>query len=97
MSSIYSVQLIPEGFGTLAICAIRYCQGRQTYMSATVRGICRHHLRELSDNDLGVMINDCEFQKKMNLFGDERIDKPGWIEWEKLLLEEKKRRSEADG
>ena len=81
-----------EDFGTLAICAIRYCQGRQTYMPDLVRGIVVPHLPDISDNDLDVMIDDCDFQETMKLYGDERIDKPGWIRWRELLNAEKKRR-----
>lgn len=82
-----------EDFGTLCICAIRYCQGRRTYMPSLVRDIIRPHLKELSDKDLAVMIDDCSYQKRFDLYGDEVIDKPGWIEWEKELLEELDRRS----
>ncbi len=82
-------------FGTLAICALRYCQGRQTYMPDLVRRIIEGHLVEIPDKDLGVMIEDCEFQEKMNLYGDERIDKPGWLRWKELLLAEKERRSKC--
>ena len=83
-----------ENFGTLAICAIRYCQGRQTYMPKLVRRIVAPHLPDISDMDLGVMLNDCELQERMKLYGDERIDKPGWIRWKELLLAEKKRRGD---
>ena len=51
-----------EDFGALAVCAIRYCQGRRTYMPELVRGIIRGHIDEVSDKDLQVMINDCEYQ-----------------------------------
>lgn len=85
-----------KDFGTLAICAIRYCQGRQTYMPDLVRKIIASHLPEISDNDLRVMIEDCDFQERMKLYGDERIDKPGWIRWKELLLAEKKRRAKHD-
>jgi hypothetical protein len=84
-----------EDFGTLAICAIRYCQGRQTYMPELVREIVAPHLPDLSDKDLAVMINDCDYQKRFNLYGDERIDKPGWLRWKGLLLAEKQRREGA--
>ena len=70
------IKLNEEDFGTLAICAIRYCQGRQTYMPDLVRGIVRGYLTEVEDRDLDVMINDCEFQERMNLYGDEKIE-PG--------------------
>ena len=86
-----------DDFGTLAICAIRYCHGRQTYMPYLVQGIIRPHLREMSDKDLTVMIDDCDFQERMHLYGDERIDKPGWLKWKDELIAEKERRTdEAD-
>ena len=81
-----------EDFGTLCICAIRYCHGRQAYMPDLVRGIIVPRLPDLSDKDLGVMINDCDYQERFNLYGDERIDKPGWIRWKEILLAERERR-----
>ena len=82
-----------EDFGTLCICAIRYCQGRQTYMPELVQGIVRQHLKEISDKDLHVMIEDCRYQNDMNLYGDERIDKPNWLKWKQDLLAEQERRN----
>lgn len=87
--------ITPTDFGTLAICAIRYCQGRMTYMPELVRDIIAPHLSDLSDKDLAVMINDCDYQKRFRLYGDERIDKPGWLRWKELLLAEKQRREGA--
>jgi hypothetical protein len=88
------IRLEKDDFGTLAICAIRYCHGRGTYMPDLVRGIIKPHLKELSDKDLSVMIDDCDFQERMNLYGDERIDKPGWVRWKAELIAEKKRRTD---
>lgn len=88
--------LTQEDFGTLAICAVRYCRGRQTYMPDLVRSIVVPRLPDLSDKDLAVMIDDCRIQEDMSLFGDNRIDKPGWILWRELLLTEKHRR-EGEG
>ena len=51
------IDISQKDLGTLCICAIRYCHGRQTYMPDLVRSICRNHLREMSDKDLGVMID----------------------------------------
>ena len=87
-----SIKLDQEHFGTLAICAIRYCQDRQTYMPSLVQGILKPHLHELSDKDLGVMIDDCEFQDRMNLYGSDTIDKPDWLAWKEALMEERKSR-----
>lgn len=85
-----------DDFSILAICAIRYCHGRQTYMPGLVRDIIKPHLQDISDKDLNVMINDCDFQEWMNLFGDGRIDKPGWIQWRQVLIEERERREKND-
>lgn len=86
------IRISENNFGILAICAIRYCQGRQTYMPDLVRSVVKNHLDEVEDNDLAVMIADCEFQEWANLYGDEKIDKPGWLKWRETLLAEKVRR-----
>ena len=81
-----------QDFATLAICALRYCQGRQTYMPDLVRRIVRDHIDCISDGNLDVMIEDCKFQRSISLYGDPSIDKPGWVEWEKFLNDLKKNR-----
>lgn len=78
-------------FGHLAICAIRYCHGRQTYMPSTIQGIVREHLAEISDRDLHVMIEDCKRMSDFD-FGDEQIDKPNWIRYRQDLEAEQERR-----
>jgi hypothetical protein len=65
-------------------------------MPDVVRGIIRPHLAELNDSMLAVMIEDCGFQRRMNLYGDKKIDLPGWLKWEQELLAEKNRRT-SDG
>ena len=87
-----NIKLTAEDFATLAICAIRYCHGRQTYMPSLVQGIVRPHLMELEDRDLAVLLQDCDFQERYNLYGDERIDKPGWLKWKADLIAERDRR-----
>lgn len=81
-----------KNFATIAICAIRYCMGRKTYMPDLVRSIVTPLLSELSDNDIIVMLNDCEFQAFSQDYGDEQIDKPGWLKWQSTLQDEAKRR-----
>ena len=83
-----------EDFATLCICAIRYCQGRETYMPSLVQEIVRSHFGDIPDNDLDVMLRDCDFQRMMDLYGDEQIDKPGWLKWEQDLRDEIRRRGE---
>jgi hypothetical protein len=82
-----------EDFGTLAICAIRYCRGRQTYMPGLVQRIVRSHLTELEDRDLSVLLQDCEWMSDFD-YGDPAIDKPKWLKWKELLMAEKKRRGD---
>lgn len=93
-AKLKTYKLKGDDFGTLCICAIRYCQGRQTYMPSLVREIITPHLAELSDKDIAVMIEDCSYQRRYDLYGDEWIDKKGWLDWEQLLIQEQKRRCE---
>lgn len=88
------IEIDPEDFGALCICALRYCHGRQTYMPSVIQGICRAHIGAIENNDLRVMLEDCDFQERMHLYGDERIDKPGWIAWKDFIVAEQKRRFE---
>ena len=86
------IDIQPDDFATLCICALRYCQGRQTYMPDLVRSIVRPHLKTMADRDISVMLDDCDFQEKFKLYGDERIDKPRWLKWKEEWQEERKRR-----
>ena len=85
------IEIRQEDFATLCICAARYCRGRKTYMPRLVMEIIGKHLAELSDRGIKVMYDDCRF---MNLsdYGDEVIDKPDWLRWEKILRKEIERR-----
>ena len=89
-----TVTLNMDDFATLCICAIRYCHGRQTYMPDLVRSIVKPHIALFDTNDITVMLNDCKFQRSFDLYGNDRIDKPGWLDWEKFLTEELKMREE---
>lgn len=86
------IEINDELFGVLAVCALRYCQGRQSYMPDLVRKAIRPHLQELTDKDIGVMINDCDYQRRYDIYGDKKIDMPGWLEWEQELIAERERR-----
>lgn len=86
------IDLKEQDLGTLCIAALRYSMGRQTYMPSLVRGIVRPLLPELSDRYIRVMCEDCAFQASTNQWGDERIDKPGWILWREELRKEMERR-----
>ena len=84
-----------QDFGTVCVCALRYAMGRMTYMPDLVRGFVRPLLPKLTDKTIGTMIQDCEFQARTNMWGDEIIDKPGWVKWEMELRAEQARRKES--
>ena len=81
-----------KDFGTLCICAIRYCHGRKTYMPSLVQEIVGSQLEELSNGTINIMLDDCRFMNAAD-YGDEMIDKPSWLKWEHTLRKELKRRA----
>ena len=89
-----TVKFNGDDLGTLCICALRYCMGRQTYMPDLVRGIVRGLLQTLDDKDIGVLYDDCLFQERTHQWGDETIDKPGWVKWRQEIEAEKGRRAD---
>lgn len=70
-------------------------RGDKTYMPSLVREIITPHLSELTDKDIAVMINDCSYQRRYDLYGDKNIDMKGWLDWEQLLIQEQKRRKDV--
>lgn len=88
------IKISSDDLGMLCVCAIRYCQGRQTYMPSLIRPIVARYLQDFDDNEIIIMINDCKYQEDLKLYGDEKIDKPGWILWKQLLINEMNRRAE---
>ena len=81
-----------QDFGTICVCALRYAMGRMTYMPDLVRGFIRPLLPRLADKTISVMLQDCEFQERMHMWGDAKIDRPGWVKWKKELEAEMERR-----
>lgn len=80
----------------LCICAVRYCQGRETYMPGLIREIVIRYLDRLSDKAVNALLLDAKAQADCGMYGNDRIDKPGWLEF-KRKLEEEKRRRESSG
>ena len=80
-----------QDFGTLCICALRYCQGRRTYMPSLVQKIVGCRLKLLSDNDIAVLLDDAECQERWGTYGDE-CDKQDWLKfWDKVKAEQERR------
>jgi len=88
-----TIDIDEEDFGTLCICALRYCHGRRTYMPSLVQRIVMAHFKDLSDRTLKVIADDEQFQSDMNLFGD-LCDKVDWKNFYQILRERQKESSE---
>lgn len=90
-------KLIDEDFGTICVCAVRYCFGRQTYMPSLVQDFVCRNFKHLNDNELKVMVDDINFAERINQLGDERIDKPDWLKFrERINSELDKRKAEQN-
>ena len=86
------ISISQQDFGTLCICALRYCHGRKTYMPSLVQDIVRAHFEDLSDKDLGVIANDEEYQQRFDLFGMECDER----DWKRFYGDLKEWREERD-
>lgn len=73
------VKLEDDDFEMLVVCALRYCHGRQTYMPSVIQCIVGQHLHELDSKTLKILLDDRRYQEQFLLFGDEKIDKPTWL------------------
>lgn len=80
---------IDKDFETILLCAIRYAIGRQTYMPSMVIDYITPLLPYLSDNTLKLIANEIiGHYTYEGALGDEKIDKPYWIEFlRKIRLE----------
>lgn len=87
------ITISEEHFGMLCICSLRYCQGRRTYMPSVIQRIVGNHLKEIRNSDLKIMMDECLFQRRMNLYGDD-CDRVDWLKWEQKVMDEIKRREE---
>ena len=91
-----NIEISQQDFGTLCICALRYCHGRRTYMPSMVQEIVTAHFNDLSDKDLHVIAQDEGFQRDMHLWGDD-CDKRSWERfYEKLKMYRKGRLNDND-
>ena len=80
------IDISQEDFGTLCICALRYCHGRRTYMPRLVQEIVGTHFEDLSDKDLKVIAADKKYQTTFNAWGDAH-DRAEWECFYKKLTE----------
>ena len=70
-------------------CAVRYSLGRQTYMPSLVQQFVIRNLNLIDGYSLAVMARDV---KEAPSYGNETIDKPGWMNFLAVLKKELKDR-----
>ena len=88
------IDISQEDFGTLCVCALRYCHGRRTYMPSLVQEIVQKHFDDLSDEGLECIRADSGFQAGLDLWGDD-CDKLDWLNfYEAIDRYRRKKRSE---
>ena len=73
---------INKDFETILLCAVRYVIGRQTYIPSLVIDYITPLLPYLSENTLRLIANEItEHDTYEGSLGDEKIDKPYWIDF----------------
>lgn len=87
------IDISQEDFGTLCVCALRYCHGRKTYMPSLVQSIVMSHFGDLSERDLKAIADDERYQSDMKLWGD-MCDKIDWLNFYQILKEYRAERSD---
>ena len=83
---------LDRDFGTVCGCAVRYSLGRQTYMPSLVQQFINRNLKQIDSYSLAVMARDI---KEAPNYGNETIDKPGWMSF--LAVLEKELKDRGDG
>lgn len=87
-----------EDLGTIAICAIRYALGRQTYMPGIVQKFVMRHPEIVDKRVKKVILADIGSADRITKYGrpdgsemvidglgDTKIDRPGWIRFKEWL------------
>ena len=83
---------INKDFESILICAVRYAIGRKSYMPSMVIDYITPLLPYLSYWTLGLIVAEIIDHNYEGGLGDEKIDKPYWIDFKgKILLEMEKR------
>ena len=79
---------IDKNFETILLCAVRYAIGRQTYIPSLVIDYITPLLPYLSYWMLGLMAAEIIDHNYEGDLGDEKIDKPYWLDFlRKIRLE----------
>ena len=66
-------------------------------MPLLVQRIVISLLPKLTDKDIICLLQDCNYQKKYDLYGDHSLDKPNWVLFEGAVRAEQERRKSGKG
>ena len=83
-----------DDFGAVCNCAVRYCLGRQSYMSSLVCGYITPILPELTDKTLGCFERDIAERKRAGFYFIDSCDCETWDAFYKAVCKEIERRKE---
>lgn len=81
-----------DDFGAVCNCAVRYCLGRQSYMSSLVCGYITPLLPELTDKTLGCFERDIAERKRVGFYFIDSFDYETWDSFYNAVCKEIKRR-----
>ena len=86
---------INKNFETILLCAVRYAIGRKSYIPSLVIDYITPLLPYLSNNTLRLIANEItEYEAYEGGLGDEKIDKPYWIDFLQMIEIEMEGRNE---
>ena len=88
---------INKDFETILLCAVRYAIGRKSYMPSMVIDYITPLLPYLSEDVLKLIANEIiERYTYEGALGDEKIDRPYWLNFKRKILAEMERRGNED-
>ena len=88
---------IDKNFETILLCAVRYAIGRRTYIPSRVIDYITPLLPYLSEDVFKLIVNDItEYGKYYGGLGDDKIDRPYWLNFKRKILAEMERRGNED-
>ena len=87
---------INKDFESILVCAVRYAIGRKSYMPSMVIDYITPLLPYLSYWILGLMAAEIIDHNYEGGLGDEKIDRPYWLNFKRKILAEMERRGNED-
>ena len=87
---------IDKNFESILVCAVRYAIGRKSYMPSMVIDYITPLLPYLSYWMLGLMAAEIIDHNCEGGLGDDKIDRPYWLNFKRKILAEMERRGNED-